>query len=334
VTGQRYLYDGSLTAALKAVAAALLLFVTAPAAWSQTGKTYELTADSLAQPAIAHGRLEGPFELHSKVFPGTVRRYWVHVPAAYDAKRPPNLLVFQDGQRAINPEGSLRVQNVLDNLIAKRDIPPTLGVFVTPGNLSARYPDTLGMSNPDHRRQEYDALDDAYARMVLTELLPEVRKRWNFTDEPRRRAIGGTSSGAIAAFTVGFHHPEAFANIISFIGSYTSIGYAPATGSRAMTPGGDLYPTLIRKSVIRPLRIFLQDGSADLDNEHGNWFLANQQMLAALKWANANADGNGDKGPRYDVAHVWGEGAHSDNHGGAILPDVLRWIWRDQRPTR
>jgi enterochelin esterase family protein len=99
-----------------------------------------------------------------------------------------------------------------------------------------------------------------------------------------------------------------------------------------MVPGGDLYPGLIRKSPIRPIRVFLQDGSGDLDNEHGNWFLANQQMLAALHWANANADKLGDTGPRYDVAHVWGEGAHSDAHGGAILPDVLRWIWRDQKP--
>ncbi len=313
-------------------AVAAMLCVTASAASAQEPRSYELTAESLAQPGVAHGKLEGPIEFRSQVYPGTVRRYWVYVPPGYDARRPPNLLVFQDGQRATNPQGSLRVQNVLDNLIAKGDIPQTLGLFVTPGNLSARYPDDLGMANPNHRRQEYDSLNDAYARMLIGELLPEVRKRWQFSDDPKRRAIGGTSSGAIAAFTTGWHRPDAFANIISFIGSYTSIGYAPATASAPMTPGGDLYPGLIRKSPIRPLRIFLQDGSADLDNEHGNWFLANQQMLAALHWANANADKLGDTGPRYDVTHAWGEGAHSDAHGGAILPDVLRWIWRDQKP--
>jgi hypothetical protein len=289
---------------------------------------YSLTADSLAQPGIAHGTLEGPFEFRSRVFAGTVRRYWVYVPAGYDAARPPNLLVFQDGQRATNPNGSLRIQNVLDNLIARGDIPPTLGLFVTPGNMSEHYPDTLAMGNPDHRAAEYDALDDAYSRFLTAELMPEVARRWRFTDDPARRAIGGTSSGAICAFTVAWHRPDAFGNVISMIGSYTSIGYRPAADGRPMIPGGDLYPAMIRKSPIRPLRIFLQDGSFDLDNEHGNWFLANQQMLAALNWANAHADAVHDPGPRYDIAHVWGDGAHSDAHGGAILPDILRWIWR------
>lgn len=290
-------------------------------------KSYALTADSLPQAGVRAGALEGPFELRAKTYPGAVRRYWVYVPVGYDAARPPNLLLFQDGQRAVNPKGSLRIPTALDNLIARGDIPPTLGVFVTPGNRSDHYPGDLGMDNPDNRAAEYDAMDDRYAQMVLIELLPQVARRWRFADAPRRRAIGGTSSGAIAAFTVAWRHPEAFGNVISFIGSYTSIGYKPATADRAMTPGGDLYPTLIRKEPIRPLRIFLQDGSADLDNEHGSWFLANQQMLAAFNWANADADRRGDTGARYDVRHVWGEGGHSDAHGGAILPDVLRWIW-------
>jgi len=293
---------------------------------------YPLTADSLAQPGIAHGTLEGPFEFRSRVFAGTVRRYWVYVPAGYDPAGPaPNLLVFQDGQRATNMQGSLRVPNVLDNLIARGDVPPTLGVFITPGNLSEHYPDTLGMGNPDHRAPEYDSLSDAYARFLTGELLPEVARRWRFAAEPARRAIGGTSSGAICAFTVAWHRPDAFGNVISMIGSYTSIGYAPANADHPLIPGGDLYPGMIRKSPIRPIRIFLQDGSGDLDNEHGNWFLANQQLLAALNWANANAETRHLPGPRYDIRHVWGDGAHSDAHGGSLLPDILRWIWRDQR---
>jgi putative esterase len=289
---------------------------------------YPLTADSLAQPGIAHGTLEGPFEFRSHILAGTVRLYWVYVPAGYDPARPPNLLVFQDGQRATNPSGSLRIPNVLDNLIARGDIPPTLGIFVTPGNLSDHYPDNLGMGNPDHRAPEYDSLSDAYARFLTGELMPEVARRWRFAADPARRAIGGTSSGAICAFTVAWHRPDAFGNVISMIGSYTSIGYAPATADHPLIPGGDLYPGMIRKSPIRRIRIFLQDGSADLDNEHGNWFLANQQMLAALNWANSHADQIHDPGPRYDVAHVWGDGGHSDAHGGALLPDILRWIWR------
>ncbi|GGD01897.1 alpha/beta hydrolase [Aquisalinus flavus] len=287
---------------------------------------YPFTPDSLVQEGIAQGELTGPFEFHSDIFPGTVRRYWVHVPADYDATEPPNLLVFQDGQRATNPNGSLRIPTVLDNLIAAGDIPPTLGVFVTPGNLSESYPDDLGMSNPDHRWQEYDQLDDDYARMLTEELLPHIAETYAFSDDPARRLIGGTSSGAIAAFTVGWHRPEEFGNIISFIGSYTSIAYRPEL-DLPLEHGGNIYPTLIRKHDIRPLTIFLQDGANDIDNEHGNWFLANQQMLAALTYANRLADETGDTGPRYVVEHEWGTGGHSDQHGGAILPDVLRWFW-------
>lgn len=294
---------------------------------------YPFTADSLEQKGVKRGSLEGPLEFHSKIFPGTVRRYWIYVPANYNPQQPPNLLVFQDGQRATNPQGSLRIPGVLDNLIHKGEIPATLGIFITPGNLSERYPDNLGMSNPDHRWQEYDVLTDAYARFLTEEMLPEVAKRYSFSADPARRVIGGTSSGAICAFTVAWHKPDAFQNVISIIGSYTSIGYQPATASQPMQPGGDLYPGLIRKSPIRPLRIFLQDGSNDLDNEHGNWFLANQQMLSALEWANINADENKIEGARYDVKHVWGDGGHSDQHGGALMPDILRWIWRDQKKS-
>jgi hypothetical protein len=288
---------------------------------------YSLTADSLPQPGVPRGRLEGPFELKSKIIAGTVRRYWIFVPAQYTADKPASVLVFQDGQRATNPEGSLRVPAVLENLIHKGDIPVTIGIFITPGHLADRYPDNLGMSNPDHRAREYDALDDTYARFVIEEMLPEVASRYRLTDDPGQRAIGGTSSGAICAFTVAWHRPDVFRKVISMIGSYVSIGYRPAANGQALVPGGDLYPTLIRKSPIRPMRIFLQDGSNDLDNEHGNWFLANQQMLAALLWANAEADRKSLPGPRYEVNHVWGEGAHSDEHGGSLLPEILRWMW-------
>jgi enterochelin esterase-like enzyme len=297
----------------------------APAA-RQPGE-YPLTADSLPQPGVPQGRLEGPFELKSEVIAGTVRRYWIYVPAQYTGNADANLLVFQDGQRATNPTGVLRVPQVLENLIHKGDIPVTIGVFVTPGQRGERYPDDLGTGNPNNRAAEYDALNDRYSRMLLEELLPLVGQRYRLSADPARRAIGGTSSGAIAAFTVAWQHPEAFRNVISMIGSYTSIGYRAATATTPLQPGGDLYPTLIRKTPIKPLRIFLQDGSADLDNEHGNWFLANQQMLAAFNYANANADRRNPDGPRYAVNHEWGDGAHSDAHGGALLPGILRWIW-------
>lgn len=291
---------------------------------------YLLGPDSLPQPGVPRGRLEGPLLFKSRVIPDTVRRYWVYLPAQYTPDRSANVLVFQDGQRATNPDGALRVPQVLENLIHKKDIPVTIGIFITPGQRGETYPDDLGMRNPNNRAAEYDALSDSYARFICEEMLPEVGKKYNLTSDPERRAIGGTSSGAICAFTVAWQRPDEFRNVISMIGSYTSIGYRPAREGQPMVPGGDLYPTLIRKNPIKPIKIFLQDGANDLDNAHGNWFLANQQMLSALNWANAEADRRNTSGPHYRVKHEWGDGAHSDQHGGAILPDILRWLWKEQ----
>jgi enterochelin esterase family protein len=301
----------------------------APAATSEERKpgTYALPPEAYPKEGVPRGELKGPFLHKSLIIPNTVRQYWIFVPAQYTPTTPANLLVFQDGQRATNPAGSLRIPQVLENMIHQKDIPVTLGLFITPGNTGDVYPDDLGMKNPNHRAQEYDAMNDRYTRMLLEELMPEVAKSYNFTDDPAKRAIGGTSSGAICAFTVAWNRPDQFQNVLSMIGSYVSIGYRPATDGKPMVPGGDLYPTLIRKTPIKPLTIFLQDGSNDLSNEHGNWFLANQQILSALEFANANADRRKVEGPRYRINHVWGDGTHSDSHGGAILPDMLRWIW-------
>ena len=292
---------------------------------------YPVSAEALPQEGIPKGRLEGPFEFHSKIIEDTVRRYWIFVPAQYNEKKPQpaNVLVFQDGQRATNPDGPLRLHQVMENLIGKGKMPVTIGIFITPGNLSETYPDDLGFNNPNHRKEEYDALNDNYARFLIEEMLPEVGKKYRLTDDPEKRAIGGTSSGAICAFTVAWQRPDAFRRVISMIGSYTSIGYRPATDGKPMMPGGDLYPTLIRKNPIKPIRIYLQDGEHDLSNEHGNWFLANQQMLSAFEYANAKADKDGTLGTRYEVKHNWGDGAHSDAHGGALLPDILTWIWHN-----
>jgi len=296
---------------------------------TSTGKPgeYKLGPDSQAKRGVPKGKLEGPFLFDSQILTNTVRRYWIYVPAQYVPEQPANVLVFQDGQRATNPEGSLRVPQVLDNLIHQLEIPVTIGIFITPGQRGGDYPEYLGMRNPNNRAAEYDSLSGDYARFICEEMLPEVARKYNLTKDPERRAIGGTSSGAICAFTVAWQRPDEFRNVISCIGSYTSIGYRPARDSQALIPGGDLYPNLIRKNPIKPIKIFLQDGSHDLDNDHGNWFLANQQMLSALEWANANADQRNVPGPRYRVRHEWGDGAHSDVHGGAILPDILRWLW-------
>ena len=269
---------------------------------------YPLGPDSKAQEGVPKGRLEGPHLFHSKIIENTVRKYWVYVPAQYDESKPACVLVFQDGARATNPGGVLRVQQVLENLIAKKQIPVTIGIFITPGQRGDEFPDSIGTGNPNNRDREYDVLNDTYARFLIDEMLPEVEKKYNLTDDPRGRAIGGSSSGAICAFTVAWERPDAFQNVVSLIGSYTNIH------------GGHVYPDLVLKEDKKPIRIFLQDGVNDLrspQNLERDWHIQNQKMVAAFK----------AKG--YDMAHVFGEGGHSDDHGGAMLPEMLKWIWRD-----
>jgi enterochelin esterase family protein len=294
---------------------------------SRTPGEYKLGPDSLPQAGVPEGKLEGPFLFHSQIFTNTSRGYWIFVPAQYNPTKPACVLVFQDGQRAVNPKGVLRVPQVMENLIAKKEMPVTIGIFITPGAHGDTYFEAAG-GNANNRSAEYDSLTDDYSRFLCDEMLPLVGQKYNLTHDPEGRAIGGTSSGAICAFTVAWHRPDQFRKVISCIGSYTSIAFRFAHDGQPMVPGGELYPTLIRKSPIRPIKIFLQDGSRDLDNEHGDWFLANAQMRSALEWANAYADHNNTPGPRYQVNHEWGDGGHSDAHGGAILPDILRWIWR------
>lgn len=269
---------------------------------------YPLGPDSLPQKDVKEGKLIGPTLFKSKVIKDTVRQYWVHVPAQYDGSKPACVLVFQDGARAVNPKGVLQVPRVLDNLIAKKQIPVTIGIFITPGQRGDTFPDTIGTGNPNNRDREYDVLTDDYAKMVIDEILPEVGKTYKLATEPENRAIGGSSSGGICAFTVAWERPKEFRNVISLIGSFTDIH------------GGHVYPDLIKKADKKPLRVFLQDGEQDLrspQNLNRDWHLQNLKMIEAFK----------EK--EYDYAAVIGTGGHSDDHGGAILPYMLRWVWRD-----
>lgn len=295
---------------LVAVAVAVAAAAQPPAEPLPEKATYKLTADSLKQDGVPEGKLEGPTLFKSKVFDGTVRQMWVYVPAQYKPESAACVLVFQDGQRAINPKGVIRAPVVLDNLIHKKEIPVTIGIFVTPGQKGAEYPATLGTGNPNNRSVEYDSLGDAFAKLIVDEILPEVSKKYTLTKDPAERAIAGFSSGGIAAFTVAWERPEAFRRVYSAIGSFTNLR------------GGHVYPDLVRKADAKPIRVYLQDGIHDLrspKNLDRDWFLQNQKMVAALR----------EK--EYDYKYVLGAGVHADDHGGALLPDALRWLWRDHR---
>ncbi len=265
---------------------------------------YKLGPDSMRKEGVPRGKVtEHVWTSH--VFEGTLRRYWVYVPNQYDGSSPAAVMVFQDGHAYVSEEGQFRVPLVFDNLIHERAMPITIGIFIDPGHKSEKLPEKPGWQpRPANRSFEYDTLSDQYARFLLEEILPAVGKVYKLTEDPERRAIGGISSGGICAWTVAWERPGAFRKVLSHVGSFTNIR------------GGHVYPALIRKKPPRPVRVFLQDGSGDLDNRHGSWPLANQQMAAALKFA------------EYEYKFVFGEGAHSGKHGGAILPDSLRWLWR------
>lgn len=281
----------------------LLMTPTAPA-------QENFTADSQRQKGVPVGTVTR-HELRSTVFEGTLRQYYLYVPAQYeaDATEPAALMVFQDGHAYVSETGQARAPIVLDNLIHKKEIPVTIGIFVNPGvftdSLEGRQDWSTGKKDgTSNRSVEYDSLNNAYARMLESELLPEVQKTYNFTRDPARRVICGASSGGICAFTVAWERPDLFRKVISHIGSFTNIR------------GGHVYPALIRKEKKRPIRIWLQDGRNDLDNVHGNWWLSNQQMAKALAFA------------QYDFRFVPTDGGHSIEDGGKLLPEALRWIWQ------
>jgi enterochelin esterase-like enzyme len=266
--------------------------------------------DSMRHDDVPRGKVgEDRVWKDSKVFPETIRRWSVYVPAQYDGSKPAALMVFQDGHTYLKEDGDFRVPVVFDNLIHNGEIPVTIGVFIDPGHKKAELPEKRDWRpEPENRSFEYDTLSGDYAEFLLTEILPEVKKEYKITDDPNGHAICGISSGGICAFTVAWERPDAFRKVLTHVGSFVNIR------------GGDRYPGMIRKgSEKRLMRIFMQDGSNDLDNRHGSWPLGNKQMVAALKFRD------------YDVNFVYGEGGHNGNHGGAILPDSLRWLWRDYK---
>ena len=258
-----------------------------------------LGPDSERQTGVPTGTLT-QYKNVSRVFPGSVHDWWVYVPAQYDAAKPACVMVFQDGQAYMN---EARVPIVLDNLIHRKELPVIIAIFVSAGSVPGAPPPN-GLEG-NQRSLEYDTLSGRYASFLMEEILPEVAKKYNLRTDAAGRGICGISSGGICSFTVAWERTDAFSKVLSHVGSFADMR------------GGHVYPFLIRKTDKKPIRVFLQDGSNDLDNSWGNWPLANQQMASALKF----------KG--YDYKFVYGHGGHDLKQGTAIMPDALRWLWRD-----
>jgi len=281
----------------------LLPFLLAPAlVFAADG--FHASPDHEQRAGVPQGTVTKMPSWESRIFAGTTRDWWLYVPAQYKAGQPAAVMVFQDGHDYVNTKGNWRAPIVFDNLIARGEMPVTIGIFINPGHDAAKgaLPSAWKASN---RSLEYDSLGDAYARFLLDEILPEVAKTYTLTNDPDQCAICGASSGGICAFTVAWERPDAFRKVLSTIGSFVNLR------------GGNAYPSLIRKTEKKPLRVFLEDSSGDLDNPFGNWPLANKQMDAALRYM------------KYDVCFDFAEGyGHNSQHGGSIFPDALRWLWR------
>jgi enterochelin esterase family protein len=240
-------------------------------------------------------------EWRSSIFPGTVRDYWVYVPAQYTPDQPAAVMVFQDGGWYVSEESDFRTPIVFDNLIHEKRMPPTIGIFINPGVFPAV---AEGKDPVSNRSFEYDSLGNQYVRFLLEEILPFVGQQYNLTKDGRQRAIAGSSSGGICSWTAAWERPDAFSKVLSHVGSYADFR------------GGHQYPTMIRKTPPKPIRVYLQAGANDLEIEAGSWPLANLGMASALQFAG------------YDYHLEYGDGGHDGKHSGPLLPTSLIWLWR------
>ncbi|MDZ4287201.1 MAG: alpha/beta hydrolase-fold protein [Prosthecobacter sp.] len=260
---------------------------------------FTLTADSRPQPGILTGTLlkDTYTASENSVYPGTVREYQIYLPHGFDKSKAAPFMVFQDGVIHQAPV-------VFDNLIAKKDIPPIVGLFIKPGVVPAANDNALPRFN---RSYEYDSITVTYSQFLIDEFLPalETKHGLKFSTDPNDTAISGNSSGGICAFMAAWHRPDRFRRVFTGVGTYVGIH------------GADQLPVLIRKIEPKPLRVFLQSGTGDNNLYCGDWWMANQMMERSLTWAG------------YDVNHAWGEGGHNQKHASQIFPDAMRWLWRD-----
>jgi enterochelin esterase-like enzyme len=288
--------------------------------------------DSYLEANVPSGKLSEKLIHTSKIYDGMKSEYWIYVPAGYDPKVPAALMVFQDGGAYIHRDGNNSALNVIDNLIAQKKIPVMICVFINPGDVTdapgtptyrfvQAYAEQWHRTLKDSMRStEYDTVSDRYARFLRDEVLLEVAAHYNLRKDAYSRAITGMSSGGICSFNTAWQMPDQFGRVISWIGSFTSIQWKE---DPAIPDGGQDYPEKILRGPARNLRVWLQDGSNDQENDrYGSWPLANIRMANALKLKN------------YDFHLSFGRGTHNPGHGAAEFPAEMIWLWRDYDPAK
>lgn len=265
-------------------------------------ESYPVDPASIKQAGVPEGVITQYKFKDSKIFPGTERDYWIYVPAQYKKETPAALMVFQDGRNFSNEKRPSKMPIVFDNLIHSKEMPVTIAVCINPGVV----PVVKEGAQPRYNRSyEYDGMGADYAKFLNEEILPEVEKNYNISQDPNARGISGSSSGAIAAFNAAWYGEDTFRRVYTIVGTFVGLR------------GGDGLPTLIRKLEPKPIRIFLQDGSNDNNLYGGSWWDMNRAMVGSFKFSG------------YEMDYEWGEGGHNQKHGAAIFPKAMRYIWKD-----
>jgi len=245
----------------------------------------------------------------SRIYPGTRRALWIYVPPVKPTADV-RLISFNDGAWYLSRSGPVRATSVLDSLHHAGEIKPTAAVFIMPAVPGGPVEGPIESydAGTAQRSLEYDRLTPRYGEFLFGEIVPLVERQTGLkiSSRPEDRTACGISSGGIAAFTAAWHHPGECTRVLSHCGSFTDIW------------GGHNFPSLVRRTPRKPIRVFLQSGEHDADTPFGNWALANRTMASALDWAG------------YDYRFAFGTGGHNLAHGGAIFADSLRWLWRDE----
>lgn len=270
------------------------------------------TPQHYAQPGVPQGKLSQKFEHISKIYPGMKSDWWFYASPGVESGKPAMLMVWQDGQGFAKRGSPSRLLTVTENLVAQGTIPPMVHLLIAPGYVGDKR----------MRSIQYDTVSDRYTRFVLEEILPELEKSQKIRRDAYSRAIGGQSSGGICSFTAAWLRPDDFSRVLSRVGSFTAIAWrSKDMRGDDVLDGGHFYPSMVRKEEKRNIRVWMEDGSEDLENSHGSWPLQNIQLANSLKMR------------EYDFRFVFGTAQHSSVHGDARLPESLMWLWRGYDPA-